>query len=623
MFRTQFVVTPFVLLLTLGIAQQATGVPLPPEALKVGTVIDIGKELAGRSSMYNPRSFGGKNYVVQINVPQCAAGCYPAGSTTYEALADIGGGAEVRMAGAFPAADYVLLAGGASNDYFSRIDPNLNIATRVFTGNLAVIPSSFDWVDEDTVIHTSYKSGLRNNLYLTNIKADPFEVTANTKWNANGYVTTPSTTRIRNVRVGDVYSGYAYFGDSGVNNAGFWAINLATGVCTRLGTINVTGDGSWGLWTVKEVDGFLYVHTTHNGVYVYNMTDATTLGALQTAYMKARLDELTGATNPNWGFDVVDGGTRMLLSAAVGQVVEIIDSRTANAPSPRNGAVDVSHASILTWSGGVKAASHDVYFGEDANAVADANTATKDIYRGRQAADANSFDPGRLAWNKTYYWRIDEVNEANPESPWKGAVWSFTAAGFIVVDDFESYTDDFANLQRVFQTWIDGGGYTQPEPGKAGNGSGALVGTNDAPWVELTVVHGGRQAMPMSYDNTLKPYYSEAQRTWTAPQDWTVDGADTLVLYVRGLAANGAASLYAALQDSTGRKVVVTCPDSAAATSTKWVEWRVSLSEFTARGVSVAGITDMWIGAGNRNAPSAGGAGSLFIDDIRLTRSAP
>jgi hypothetical protein len=623
MFRRSLLLTPFVLLVTFGITKQASGVPLPSESLKVGTVIDIGKELAARSSMYNPRSFGGKNYVVQINSPQRAVGCYPAGSTSYEALADIKDGAEVRMAGAFPAADYILLSGGASSDYFSRIDPNLNLATRVFTTNLAVTPSSYDWVDDDTIIHNSYKSGLRTNLYLTDIKADPFQVTANTSWNANGYVTTGATTRIRNVRVGDIYSGYAYYGDSGVNTAGFWAINLATGVSTRLGAVNATGDGSWGLWTVKEVDGFLYVHTTHDGIYVFNMTDATTLGTLQTIYTKAALDALAGDTNPNWGFDVVDDGARMLLSAGVGRVIEIIDSRVADDPKPPSGAVNVSQTSILSWSPGARAASHDVYFGEDANAVADANTTTTDIYRGQQALDAASFDPGTLEWNKTYYWRIDEVNAVDPEGLWKGAVWTFTTANFILVDDFETYTDDWANLQRIFQTWIDGGGYTQPEAGQAGNGSGAVVGTNDAPWVELQVVHSGRQAMPMGYNNADAPHYSEAQRTWAAPQDWTADGADTLVLYVQGLATNSPVSLYVALQDSAGNIGVATCPDPAAATSIKWIEWRMPLSEFVAQGVNVAGITKMYIGAGDRDAPKAGGTGSLFIDDIRLIRSTP
>jgi len=129
--------------------------------------------------------------------------------------------------------------------------------------------------------------------------------------------------------------------------------------------------------------------------------------------------------------------------------------------------------------------------------------------------------------------------------------------------------------------------------------------------------------MPMSYNNTEKPYYSEAQRTWTAPQDWTIDGADTLVLYVQGVATNAPVSLYVALQDDAGNIGIATCPDAAAATSANWIESRIPLSDFTAQGVNVAAITDMYISAGNRDAPKAGGPGSLFIDDIRLTRPAP
>jgi hypothetical protein len=49
---------------------------------------------------------------------------------------------------------------------------------------------------------------------------------------------------------------------------------------------------------------------------------------------------------------------------------------------------------------------------------------------------------------------VDEVNPTEADSPWKGAVWSFATANFIVVDDFESYVDDVEG--RIFQTWIDG-----------------------------------------------------------------------------------------------------------------------------------------------------------------------
>ncbi|MBN1505874.1 MAG: hypothetical protein JW955_03465 [Sedimentisphaerales bacterium] len=292
--------------------------------------------------------------------------------------------------------------------------------------------------------------------------------------------------------------------------------------------------------------------------------------------------------------------------------------RRARSPYPPIGAVDVPQTSVLRWTAGEQAALHDVYFGTDANAVADADTTTTDIYRGQQALDATSFDPGPLEWGKTYYWRVDEVNAANPESPWKGGVWSFTTANFIIVDDFESYNDDWASFQRIFQTWIDGGGYTLPEPGLAGNGSGALVGTDGAPWVELTIIHGGRQGMPMSYDNGFAPYYSETERTWSSPQDWTVNGVNTLVLFIRGAAENTADPLYVAFQDSASHTAVVTHTDANASKSTEWLEWKIPLSQLA--GVNAAAVKKMFIGVGNRNSPKAGGAGTLYVDDIRVVK---
>jgi hypothetical protein len=204
---------------------------------------------------------------------------------------------------------------------------------------------------------------------------------------------------------------------------------------------------------------------------------------------------------------------------------------SAFGPRPFNKATGVEQTSTLSWKPGVKAAFHDVYFGDSEQAVADANTATAGIYKGQQLLSETTFDPGPLAWGKTYYWRIDEVNDAAADSPWKGGVWSFTAADFIVVDDFESYTDDTGN--RIFQSWIDGFGYTDPVV-VPGNGTGSTVGNIQPPFAEQTIVHGGRQAMPMDYDNTATPFYSEATTTWTSPQNWTINGMNTLSLQVRG-----------------------------------------------------------------------------------------
>jgi hypothetical protein len=92
-------------------------------------------------------------------------------------------------------------------------------------------------------------------------------------------------------------------------------------------------------------------------------------------------------------------------------------------PNPGDEEEDVHPEAVLQWQPGIEAALHDVYFGTDADAVGDANTAvTLGVYKGRQ--DACEYDPGvSLELGRTYYWRIDEVNDTNI---WQGYVWSFT-----------------------------------------------------------------------------------------------------------------------------------------------------------------------------------------------------
>jgi hypothetical protein len=216
----------------------------------------------------------------------------------------------------------------------------------------------------------------------------------------------------------------------------------------------------------------------------------------------------------------------------------------ASSPSPGVGAVNVTQQPTLTWGAGEKAAQHDVYFGDDADAVAGATPATAGIYRGQQQLDNTSYDPGVLEWNKTYYWRIDEVNAADADSPWTGNVWNFTTADFIVVDDFESYTNNSPN--RVFQTWVDGIGFSEDEfypGGNPGNGTGALVGHDiwspDSPHfegdiIETSIVQDGGKSLPLYYNNGATPHYSEAERTWQMAQDWTVNGVSDLSLWFHG-----------------------------------------------------------------------------------------
>jgi hypothetical protein len=184
----------------------------------------------------------------------------------------------------------------------------------------------------------------------------------------------------------------------------------------------------------------------------------------------------------------------------------------AQSPSPASGATEVQPPVTLSWQAGREAVSHDVYFGTDANTLPMVDSVVSD-----------SYDPAGVLLGQTYYWRIDEVNQAASPSLWSGDVWSFSTAEYRTVDDFESYTDDDGN--RIYQTWQDGWGITD---------NGSQVGHEESPFAEHTIIHGGTQSMPLYYDNSGTVLISEAERTWDSTQDWTAFGADTLMLYYRG-----------------------------------------------------------------------------------------
>lgn len=286
----------------------------------------------------------------------------------------------------------------------------------------------------------------------------------------------------------------------------------------------------------------------------------------------------------------------------------LLQPQRAVSPYPAHAAQDVPQALVIHWSVGEQAAGHDVYFGDSAEAVANASPTTAGVYRGRQAADTTTFDPGELEWNKTYYWRVDEVNTASADSPWTGAVRSFTTANFLVVDDFESYTD--TDGSRIYQTWIDG----------LTLDNGSQVGYMDAPFAEQAIVHGGYQSLPLDYNNASAPWYSEAVRTWSSAQNWTVKGVNTLVLSVRGTPANAPQPFYVAVEDKAGHKVAIAHTEAGLTTTGLWTEWRIPLANFSSAGVNVAAVRKLYLGVGDRNKPAPGGAGRIYLDDIRVIK---
>jgi len=275
----------------------------------------------------------------------------------------------------------------------------------------------------------------------------------------------------------------------------------------------------------------------------------------------------------------------------------------AREPYPADGTVGVNLMSSLAWMAGYAAASHEVYFGTDADAVASATEASPE-YKGSKALGEESLDAGPLDYNAVYYWRVDEVNDLNPGSPWKGNVWTFDTGDFLVVDDFETYDDIDPPVgepgSRIFDKWLDGFGTAD---------NGAVVGNVMPPYAEKTIVHDGGQSMNLSFDNAGK--FSEATLTLVFPRDWTAQGVTKLSLWLRGSAANDPDRVLVALNDNA----VIYSDDPAATQTPIWQEWVIDLAAF---GADLANVNTITVGVGTKGAPGTAGAGTMHFDDIRL-----
>jgi hypothetical protein len=158
-----------------------------------------------------------------------------------------------------------------------------------------------------------------------------------------------------------------------------------------------------------------------------------TIENVPTSLAASTHDFYIGSQTPNFNADRVFRGMiddfRLYSNAVTEEEVQTIMQGgfvafpKAADPVPEEGAVLRDTTVTLSWSPGDFALTHDVYIGDD---YEDVNNGTGDTFKGNQAEmsyTAEDFVPGT-----TYYWRIDEVNNDEPDSPWKGDIWSFSIA---------------------------------------------------------------------------------------------------------------------------------------------------------------------------------------------------
>ena len=272
----------------------------------------------------------------------------------------------------------------------------------------------------------------------------------------------------------------------------------------------------------------------------------------------------------------------------------------AREPYPDSGAAGVDVDVVLSWRAGREAAQHNVYLGTDEQAVIDGTSPVTTVTE-------TNYGPLSLDLAQTYYWKVNEVNEAETPSTWASNTWSFTTTDHLVVDDFEAYNDldpGDPKSNRIFNVWIDGFEDLT---------NGSIVGYAEAPFAEQTIVHEGGQSMPLRYDNSTAGYSETTANIANLPigQDWTKSGIKTLSLWFYGDPTNAAAQMYMKLN---GSKVVYD-GDASNLTRIGWQTWNIDLASF---GADLQNVTTLGIGI-----DGSGASGTLYIDDIGLYPSAP
>jgi hypothetical protein len=148
--------------------------------------------------------------------------------------------------------------------------------------------------------------------------------------------------------------------------------------------------------------------------------------------------------------------------------------------------------------------------------------------------------------------------------------------------------------------------------------------------------------MPVLFNNTGQVAYgftpnttfSEVSRKITQARDWMAGGAESLFLAWRGDSYTEATIieqgkvlltetdiLYVGIEDEGGQQAFVNWdgPVTDLMQPDSWHEWTITLTDFV--GVDLTNVTVLYVGVGNRDNPSVGGRGVVWIDAIRLYAS--
>ncbi len=263
------------------------------------------------------------------------------------------------------------------------------------------------------------------------------------------------------------------------------------------------------------------------------------------------------------------------------EVFSVSDGPAAVKPGPADGATNVPIDVTLSWIEAAFAKGRDVWLGKPGEMVKVASPAGK------------TYAPGNLELGQTYQWRIDQIG---PSGAVAGHTWTFTAADYLIVEDFESYTND----EGLRSAWVDN------------------IGEAGVEYVFLAA--DGNKTMRLEFQNQYEPYFTEATRTFASPQDWTAQSVETISLSFVGEHQNAEHLMYMRLEGASGRSFKVEHPYRYACQSDSWRQWTIALGLFADGGVDLTSVKKITIGLGDGTASgqAEGDRDHIYIDQIVL-----
>jgi hypothetical protein len=236
-----------------------------------------------------------------------------------------------------------------------------------------------------------------------------------------------------------------------------------------------------------------------------------------------------GSTDSQDGeYNLNTEGEKLFINAVRYMLGETGGPGQSSDPNPADQATDVPRDIVLSWTPGDFAPAvngHKVYFSENFSDVNDGI--------GGIPQDANSYDPGRLDFGTTYYWRIDEVNGAPDYTVYEGSVWSFMTEPVAYAIENVTATASSNEVNKGPENTVNGSGLDD---------SGLLHGGGDdsmwlssqigvqPTWIqyEFDKVHKVYQMWVWNSNNSLEPVIGFGIRDVTI--EYSVNGTDYTTL---------------------------------------------------------------------------------------------